>query len=162
MARPKPVGMMEAGDLACRSISFFWIVISLPSMVANTTDCPTSRRFRPVMIAAIFQHGNGVVKGYVDVAIGVDDVLHQSLDAAIADALELWPDVGTDPVELVAGGAVCGVDIFALLGVASFFPILGDAIGDQPFNLSAWLEEILRQHRHAFLREPVADVNVQQ
>ncbi len=111
---------------------------------------------------AIFQHGNGVVKGYVDVAIGVDDVLHQSLDAAIADALELWPDVGTDPVELVAGGAVCGVDIFALLGVASFFPILGDAIGDQPFNLSAWLEEILRQHRHAFLREPVADVNVQQ
>ena len=142
--------MMEAGDLACRSISFLDCDF-LALMVANTADCPTSRRFASDD-PAIFQHGDGVVKGYVDVAIGVDDVLHQSLDAAIADALELWPDVGTDPVELVAGGAVCGVDIFALLGVASFFPIVGDASGDQPFNLSAWLEEILRQHRHAFLR----------
>ena len=112
--------------------------------------------------AAVFQHGNSIVEGHVDVAVGVDDVLHHALDAAIADALELRSNVGTDPVELVAGGAVCGVDIFALLGVASFFPILGDAIGNQPFSLSAWLEEILRQRRHAFLREPVADVNVQQ
>ena len=55
---------------------------------------------------AVLEGEVGDAKGLVDVAVRVEDVFHQTVEAAAADAVELWADLGPFSAQLVADRTV--------------------------------------------------------
>ena len=67
--------------------------------------------------AAVGEAERGGAEGDIDVAVGVEDVFEQAVEAAVADAVELRADERAFVGDLVAGGAVLFIDGLAALEV---------------------------------------------
>ena len=85
--------------------------ISLPWASATIRTSPSSRSKQTGDDLAVLEGEVRDPEALVDVAIGVEDVFEQPLEAAAADAVELGADLGPLALELVADPAVLLEDL---------------------------------------------------
>lgn len=87
--------------------------------------------------AAVFEGGDAVAEDLIDVAVGIEDIFAEALEAAVADAVEFWADTAALAVEVVAnramelegegagGGVAGGGGVFGLAGGDDMLEALG-------------------------------------
>ena len=78
---------------------------------------PSSRRMEAGEDAAVGEAEGGGAEGDIDVAVGVEDVFEEAIEAAVADAVELGADEDALVGDFVAGGAVLFIDGLAAVGL---------------------------------------------
>ena len=81
--------------------------------------------------AAVFEGGDAVAEDVVDVAVGVEDVFAEAIEAAMADAVEFGADAAALAGEVVANGAVELKELGSGGGVGLGGGVLGLAGGDE-------------------------------
>src|SRR5207244_7146408 len=67
-------------------------------------------------VAAIFEGEDGIEEGGIDVAVGVEDVFDDAIQAAGGDAVELRADVGAFAFDGMTDGAIGGENQRAFFG----------------------------------------------
>src|SRR5438094_535120 len=105
------------------------------------------------------------VEGGIDVAVGVEDVLDQAIDAALAQAGEIGTDFAPFAVDLVTGEAVFGEDFLTGVGIEMLCRAeSGAAISDQLLGLLLGREDAagellqsLVEIRHVRRRQTIVD-----
>ena len=103
--------MGDSGEIERSSTDDLGTRTSLPCESARIKTSPSSREQQTADDLAVLESEVGDAKGLVDVAVGVEDVFHQAVEAAAADAVELGADLGPLAAELVADRAVLLEDL---------------------------------------------------